>query len=49
LDSLKENFKTYIVEDATRPIDPAGFGKAKKEILSSGGEIISSQMLHRHL
>jgi len=48
-DALKENFKTYIVEDATRAIDLAGFDKAKKEILSSGGQIIHSQMLHRHL
>jgi nicotinamidase/pyrazinamidase len=48
-DALKENFKTYIIEDATRAIDPAGFDEAKKEIFSSGGQIISSSVLHRHL
>ncbi len=48
-DSLKENFETYIIEDATRAIDPNGYVKAKNEILSSGGQIIKSEMLHRHL
>lgn len=48
-DALKENFETYILEDATRAIDPNGFVKAKDEILSSGGQIIKSEMLHRHL
>ena len=48
-DALKENFKTYIIEDATRPIDPTGFEKAKNEIFSSGGQIIKSEMLYRHL
>lgn len=48
-DALKENFETYIIEDATRPIDPEGFEKAKDEILSSGGQIIKSEMLYRHM
>lgn len=48
-DALRENFETYIIEDATRSIDPKGFDVAKNEILSSGGQIISSEMLHRHL
>ena len=48
-DSLKENFETYIIEDATRAIDPNGFVKAKENILASGGQIIKSEMLHRHL
>lgn len=48
-DALKENFETYIIEDATRAIDSNGFVKAKDEILSSGGQIIKSEMLHRHL
>jgi nicotinamidase/pyrazinamidase len=48
-DALKENFETYIIEDATRAIDPNGFVKAKDEILSTGGQIISSDILHRHL
>jgi nicotinamidase/pyrazinamidase len=48
-DALKENFQTYIIEDATRPIDPNGFIKARDEILTSGGQIITSETLHRHL
>lgn len=48
-DALKENFETYIIEDATRAIDPKEFEKAKDEILTSGGQIIKSEMLYRHL
>ena len=48
-DSLKENFETYIIEDATRAIDTNGFVKATEKILSSGGQIIKSDLLHRHL
>lgn len=48
-DALKENFETYIIEDATRAIDPKAFDKRKDEILSSGGQVIKSEMLHRHL
>jgi nicotinamidase/pyrazinamidase len=48
-DSLKVNFETYIIEDAARAIDPNGFVKAKKNILASGGQIIESEMLYRHL
>ena len=48
-DALNENFKSYIIEDATRAIDPAGFDKVKKEIFSSGGQIIKREVLYRHL
>ena len=48
-DALKENFETYIIEDATRAIDSKGFEKAKDMILSSGGHIIKSEMLYRYL
>ena len=48
-DSLKENFETYIIEDATRAIDPNGFVKATEKIISSGGQIIKSEQLYRHL
>lgn len=48
-DALKENFETYIIDDATRPIDTAGYEKAKNEILTSGGQVIRSEMLYRHL
>ena len=48
-DSLKENFETYFIEDATRAIDPNGFVKAMENILFSGGQIIKSEALYRHL
>jgi nicotinamidase/pyrazinamidase len=48
-DALKENFETYIIEDATRAIDANGFDKAKDEILSKGGQIINTENLYRHL
>lgn len=48
-DALKENFETYIIEDATRAIDSEGFEKAKNDILTSGGQVIKSEMLYRHL
>ncbi|MFD2515186.1 bifunctional nicotinamidase/pyrazinamidase [Pontibacter locisalis] len=44
-DALLEGFQTFLVEDATRPIDPLGFAKAKEDIKKRGGNIISSSML----
>ncbi|GAA0190761.1 bifunctional nicotinamidase/pyrazinamidase [Fulvivirga kasyanovii] len=41
-DALKEGFGTYMIEDATRAIDPAGFLKAKEEIKALGGKVIMS-------
>lgn len=41
-DSLQEGFKTYLIEDAVRAINNEDFGKAKQDILSKGGQIISS-------
>lgn len=49
LDALKENFETYVIEDATRAIGADGFEKIKNEILSGGGQMIRSKMLYRHL
>lgn len=48
-DSLKENFKTYIIEDATRPIDESGFADIKNELLALGGQVIGSDSLYRHI
>ena len=45
-DALQEGFKTYLIEDATRPIDKVGFEKAKKDIVERGGHIISSNSLY---
>ncbi len=44
-DALQEGFKTYLIEDATRPIDKAGFEKAKKDIVERGGHVIHSNSL----
>ncbi len=41
-DALLENFKTYLIEDATRAISPDGFARAKTDITSQGGRIIQS-------
>jgi nicotinamidase/pyrazinamidase len=48
-DALKENFTTYIIEDATRAIDAKHWLKAKDEFLALGGQVIQSSMLYRHM
>lgn len=42
LDAIKEGFDTYLVEDATKPIDPDGFIKMKALIREKGGKVVSS-------
>lgn len=42
IDALSEGFKTFIIEDATYPIDEENFAKNKENFLRSGGKIISS-------
>lgn len=44
-DALHEGFKVCFIEDATRPISPAGFEQAKADILNRGGSIIQSSHL----
>lgn len=41
-DAIREGFKTYYIQDATRAITPAGFEQAKAEIKSLGGKVISA-------
>lgn len=48
-DAIKENLETYIIEDASRPIDANGFERAKDEVLAFGGQIITTKDFHRHL
>jgi nicotinamidase/pyrazinamidase len=48
-DALRENFDTFIIADATRPIDADGFQRASSEIMGMGGNIIESSELYRHL
>ncbi len=45
LDALKEGFDTYLVEDATKPIDPDGFKKMKSLIREKGGKVVSSNAI----
>ena len=42
LDALELGFRTYLIEDATRPIDSEGFEKIKKAITGKGGKVIHS-------
>ncbi len=44
-DALKEGFKTFIIEDATRSIIPADFEKAKKEVRQLGATVFTSDDL----
>ncbi len=44
-DALNEGFNTFLIEDATRPIDLQGFEVAKQDILNTGGNIINSSSL----
>ncbi len=46
LDALHEGFETRIISDATRPINPDGFERAKKDFLSAGGRVVSSLELN---
>lgn len=39
-DAIREGFKTCLIEQATRSIDPEGFSKAKEDIIGLGGKII---------
>lgn len=48
-DALKEDFKTFFIEDATRAIDSAGYALAKNDLITNGCSIIQSTNLHRHL
>ncbi|TVR40478.1 MAG: bifunctional nicotinamidase/pyrazinamidase [Bacteroidia bacterium] len=40
LDALNEGFDTFLIEDATKPIDNEGFEKMKERIKKLGGKII---------
>jgi nicotinamidase/pyrazinamidase len=45
MDSLRENFLTFIIEDATRPIGRENFRKAMRDFSVNGGKIIQSREL----
>ncbi|QIX60374.1 bifunctional nicotinamidase/pyrazinamidase [Hymenobacter sp. BT18] len=41
-DALQEGFDTFVIEDATRPISPEGFARAKEDLRQRGGHLITS-------
>ncbi|TGE18353.1 bifunctional nicotinamidase/pyrazinamidase [Hymenobacter elongatus] len=41
-DALLEGFDTYLLEDATRPISPEGFARAKADLVQAGGHLMQS-------
>lgn len=43
MNSLEEGFETYIIEDATRPINEEDFRKNMQEFTAQGGKIIQSK------
>jgi len=45
MDALKNNFKTFLIEDATRSISDDGFATAKHALTKQGGEIISAEFI----
>lgn len=49
LDALQLGFDTFLIEDATRPIDPQGWKAMKQKIEEKGGIIISSASLSQFL
>jgi len=42
MDSLKQGFKSYLFEDATKAISEEKYEEVKKEILHAGGKIITT-------
>lgn len=44
-DALAEGFKATLIEDATVPLIPEDYEKARKDILARGGQIITSEEL----
>ena len=45
LDAIGEGFETFLIEDATRPIDQKGFENMKAEIQRKGGNVIQSSSI----
>lgn len=45
LDAIKEGFKTYIIEDGTKPINREGFEEMKAKIIKKGGGFIQSSSI----
>ncbi|KAI8957601.1 hydroxymethylglutaryl-coenzyme A reductase-domain-containing protein [Daldinia sp. FL1419] len=41
VDAAKEGFKTYLVEECTRAVDPSAWPECKKEIEISGAKVVS--------
>lgn len=44
-DALEAGYKTFVIEDATRPIDQEGYQKAKEDLMGRGAKFCLSQQL----
>ncbi len=44
-DAIKEGFKTYLIEDATQPLEKENFEQAEKELLKNGASVTKSAEL----
>ncbi len=45
LDAISEGFKTWLIKDATRPIDKDGFDSMISNIVEKGGYVVTSDSL----
>jgi nicotinamidase/pyrazinamidase len=45
MDSLAEGFKTFVIEDATRPIDQNNYSILIKKFVTKGGQLVQSSVL----
>jgi len=43
MDSLQEGFKTYIIEDATQPLNEDDFKRTNETFIQNGGRLINSR------
>ncbi len=45
LDAIELGFKTYYIEDVTRALTKEGFEKAREQVASQGGKLITSALI----
>ncbi len=44
-DAVKEGFRTYLVEDATQPLEKENFEQAEKDLVKNGVSLVQSSEL----
>ena len=45
MDSLRLNFKTFVIEDATKPLNRHGFQEALDVFVAQGGQVVQSSQI----